>query len=60
MLACHLQLDAIHTHENSSQFYNYTVNYGRPLILLKTHVVLVRVACGSNIHMKTRLDLLGY
>ncbi len=25
-----------------SQFYNYTVNYGRPLILLKTHVVLVK------------------
>ncbi len=26
-----------------------TANHGRPLILLKTHVVLVRVACGSNI-----------
>ncbi len=25
-----------------------TANYGRPLILLKTHVVLVRVACGSR------------
>ncbi len=27
-----------------SQFYNNTANYGRPLILLKTQVVLVRVA----------------
>ncbi len=33
-----------------SQFYNYTANYGRPLILLKTHVVLV--ACGSNIRVR--------
>ncbi len=32
-----------------SQFYYNTADYGRPLILLKTHVVLVRVACGSNI-----------
>ncbi len=32
-----------------SQSYNYTANYGRPLILLKTHVVLVRVAYGSNV-----------
>ncbi len=31
-----------------SQFHN-TANYGRSIILLKTHVVLVRVACGSNI-----------
>ena len=31
-----------------SQFFK-TANHGRPLILLKTHVVLVRVACGSNI-----------
>ncbi len=29
--------------------HNNTANYGRPLILAKTHVVLVRVACGSNI-----------
>ncbi len=34
-----------------SQFYNNTANYGRPLILLKPHVVLVRVACGSNIRV---------
>ncbi len=33
---------------NCSQYVN-TANHGRPLILLKTHVVLVRVACGSNI-----------
>ncbi len=26
---------------------NNTANHGRPLILLKTHVVLVRVACAS-------------
>ncbi len=38
----------IHT-TDLEQFYNNTANYGRPLILLKTHVVLVRVACGSNI-----------
>ncbi len=33
-----------------SQIYNNTANHGRPLILLKTHVVLVRVACGSKQH----------
>ncbi len=31
----------------SSTFFN-TANHGRPLHLLMTHVVLVRVACGSN------------
>ncbi len=39
-----------------SQIYNYTANYGRPLILLKTHVVLVRVACGSNIPAHVALN----
>ncbi len=28
----------------------YTQTYGSPLIRLLTHVILVRVACGSNIH----------
>ncbi len=32
-----------------SQIFN-TANHGRPFILLKTHVVLVRVACGSYIY----------
>ncbi len=34
-----------------------TANHGRPLILLKTHVVLVRVACGSNVqrHVASKL-----
>ncbi len=32
-----------------SQFYINTAFHGRHLILLGTHVVLVRMACGSNI-----------
>ncbi len=38
----------------------HTANYGRPLILLKTHVVLVRVACGSNIHTCRQAELIPY
>ncbi len=36
-----------------SQFYNNTAKYGRPLILVKTHVVLVRVACAWLQHTHT-------
>ncbi len=46
--------------QHCSQFYNYTANYGRPLILLKTHVVLVRVACGSNIRSNALAHLIPF